>query len=171
MRIVMAVSKDGYVARGPSDDMSWLGATDKAVFRILTGVNGDVAVGRGTACYMPRELPGRSLVYLSSRGRQTGKSWGTLEQFHRLAKHGWLIGGPRLALLALEAGYVDEVHLCRSDRCAFPDTHEDDPIVDPITPWLTDHLCTALPTSSGWVLELETRLLDVTVECWRHRGD
>ncbi len=45
MRLIMGVSADGYVAMDDEDDMSWLGETDKKVFRIITGVGGVCAVG------------------------------------------------------------------------------------------------------------------------------
>lgn len=159
----MAVSKDGWMARWLDDDMSWLGATDKAVFRILTGVNGAIGAGRRTAETMPRRLPGRNLTVLSSMGKHT-----TLNQFYDRHPDGWLIGGPRLALLALDLGLVDEVHLCRSDRMAFP-VFEDAPITDLLTPWLEARKYD-VTIDEGWRRELETSILDVTVECWRRHG-
>ncbi|KFH18455.1 hypothetical protein ELZ19_06970 [Brucella abortus] len=167
MRLVMATSRDGWMARRADDDMSWLGATDKAVFRILTGVDGTVAVGSRTAEHMPRTLGGRRVLVLSASGRRAFQSWGTLEDFHRVHPDGWLIGGPSLALLALERGYVDEVHLCRSDRFAFPDP-EARAVEDVVTPWLSER-SEGLFHREGWRREMETTLLDVTVECWRRR--
>lgn len=170
MRIIMAVSRDGYVARCRRDDMSWLGATDKAVFRILTGVGGEVAVGRTTADCMPKYLPGRNVRVLSRDGYEPFSSWGTLDEFYKQVPDGWLIGGQTVAMAALVQGYVDEVHLCRSDRMAFP-CPGDFPTEDMLTPWLEanrhehDYL-----RNRWWELEMTTEVLDVTVECWRRRS-
>ena len=160
MRIVMAVSKDGWMARRLDDNMRWLGPTDKAVFRILTGVGGYVAVGGNSRRCMPGRLIGRNLTVLSSKGPAT------LFDFYCRHPDGWLVGGPRLALLALDLGYVDEVHLCRSDRMAFP---EPGALEDLLTPWLGARKYDAI-SDEGWRQEMETTVLDVTVECWRRRG-
>lgn len=149
----MAISKDGYVARARHDNMRWLGATDKAVFRVLTGVDARLGVSARTAQCMPPTLEGRSLIQLSTKGM-------TLEAFHtQWGRDTWLIGGQTLCMLALDAGYVQEVHLCRSDRMAFPS--RPDAISDEITPYMKKR-------SKHWKMMLETQINDVTVECW-HR--
>lgn len=155
MNIIMAVSKDGYVARGPTDDMSWLGGEDKAVFRILTGVGGMVAVSRKTANLMPKHLEGRTLLALSSREEADGD----LEDFSRRHNVRWLAGGQTLALVALRRALVGEVHICRSDRSAFP-RHPDMAIPDLLTPYMQ--------RGPMWNRAMRTRLFDVTVECWRY---
>ena len=110
MRIIMAVSSDGFLCRGPDDDMSWTGPTDKLLFRALTGVGGVCAAGAKTWDMMPgtRGRPamnGRRLARLSRSGY-------TLQEFHYRYPHGWLIGGPTVAKAAIAQGMVDEVHLC-----------------------------------------------------------
>ncbi len=168
----MAVSRDGYMSRRCDDDMSWLGPTDKAIFRILTGVGGVVAVSRRTAENMPNLLEGRNLHVLSAVERAGHKkSWGTLRRFAAEHPGGWLVGGPTLALIALQEDCVDEIHLCRSDRSAFPDLrYPADTRVDVLTPWLENHGFEP-GMKDWWHLALSTRILDTTVECWqRFRG-
>ena len=89
MRLLMAVSGDGFLCRGPSDDMSWTGKVDKLLFRVLTGVGRVCAVGSTTRRVM-RDLPGRTLLELSCADH-TGY---TLEMFARDHPGGWLLGGP-----------------------------------------------------------------------------
>ncbi len=164
LKIVMAVSRDGYMSREYGDTMKWLGPTDKAVFRILTGVGGEIAVGRHTAEHMPNLLEGRNLHVLS----RAGIAGSTLRRF--VAEHpgGWLAGGPTLALIALQEDYVDEVHLCRSDRSAFPDPrYPAYTRADVLTPWLENHGFEPC-VKDWWHLALSTRILDTKVECW-HR--
>lgn len=172
----MAVSRDGYVARSPEDDMSWLGKTDKAIFRILTGVGQECAISAWSCHLIPGNegrLPGRSLHPLSREGfhhadEENGKlgAWGTLDEFYNAHPDGWLLGGQALAIDALEARYVDEVHLCRSDRSAFPDPKL--AMADELTGWLR-----ARPFRPGreewWANDMNTIINDVRVECWRRQ--
>lgn len=111
MKLVMAVSADGYVARDGNDDMSWTGHLDKAVFRILTSVGPEpLAVGRRTKIIMPRTLPGRNMFTISSSGLGDG----SLDEYYNRYRDGWLIGGQTVALAAKERGMISEVHLCRT---------------------------------------------------------
>lgn len=158
MKLLMAVSKDGFVARSSDDDMSWLGAIDKAVFRILTGVGGVVGCSLKTAKLMPKQLPGRQIVHISRCYRPEILTY-SLAEFNRYYPGAWLIGGPTLAIAALANGYIKEVHLCRSDRQAFP-------APDGIPDFITDRLRHTV----GFDLEMKSHVLDVTVECWKKHG-
>ena len=136
LKIVMAVSKDGFVSFGPDDDMSWTGPDDKRAFRLLTAVGGVLGAGRRTFEMLPR-LKGRRVVCLSTRpvmvenaaareGQQFPFSDGpmpadaayeralTLGQFAHQHSTGWLIGGQTVALEALAIGLVDQVFLCHA---------------------------------------------------------
>jgi dihydrofolate reductase len=150
MRLIMAVSSDGYVARCHGDTMDWLGRDDKAVFRLLTAT-GDraLACGTGTAPLLP-PMVGRK-VYALSRD-----DYG-LSHFEQSHPNGWLIGGQTIALSALGQMYLSEVHLCRSDRMAFP---VDGAIRDLITERLM---------RENWDCDMKTRVGDVVVEAWRPR--
>ncbi len=103
MRLLMAVSADGFLCKGPTDDMTWTGRTDKLLFRILTGVGRICAAGSTTRDLM-RSLPGRTLLELSRDGY-------TLKDFATEYPDGWLLGGPTVAAAALEAGLVSEVYI------------------------------------------------------------
>ncbi|UFK26695.1 dihydrofolate reductase [Roseobacter phage RDJL6] len=159
MKLVMAVSADGYLAREKNDKMNWLGATDKAVFRILTGVGGHCATSAKTAECMPKTLQGRDLTVLSTKGM-------TLKTFAEWKPDGWLLGGPSLALQALELDLLTEVHICRSNRYAFPDCMAAGSIPDVVTRFLKDHQ--RFPgVTDWWHLGLETPVGDLKVERWK----
>lgn len=117
MRLVMGVSADGYVSRGPDDKMGWLGPDDKRVFRVLTGVDGLCAVSARTAELMP-QLTGRDVVIVTRE--PSGKDEMKLEWLENLARPVWLLGGQTLALAAKALHLIDEVHLVVSGRRAFP---------------------------------------------------
>lgn len=164
MRAILAVSADGYLAKGQNDDMTWSGPTDKAIFRILTCTGSLMAASRNTVRLMPSKLPGRTLVALSSQGYVEHESWGTLHEFSVAYPDAWLIGGPKLVMQALEAGMLHEVHLCRSLRQALPEP-EALPIEDEITPWLKSSSNKAEITP--WFKNTQTLVNDVLVEFWR----
>lgn len=120
MKLIMAVSKDGYVARERDDDMSWTGPFDKAVFRLLTMVGGEMACGPKTYELMPKDFGGRTLHRLSTRPRAYLQGVRDLHWFQANHPDGWLLGGQLIALNAIEMGLVDEAFVCMSDRRVYP---------------------------------------------------
>ena len=124
MRLIMAVSADGFVARGPDDNMFWLGPYDKAVFKLLTtsGVEPTLIRSRRTEMAMPKVLLGRRLITVSRSGL-------TLKQAGAQYPSAWLVGGQELATVAFgERGMLSDVYICKSDRRCFdgiPSTLED----------------------------------------------
>lgn len=189
LKLILAVSADGYFARGPSDDMRWTGATDKKVFKLLTSVGAVCGVGSSTFRQMPR-LKGRRLVPLSRRpdpvpnyrvdelDARPGSAvpdWAamvtpmTLGRFAHAYPEAWLLGGPTVAQEALEIGLVDQVYLCRSptvlhgEQPAFKALYRDE-----ITPWLQ---CRGERQNAGipWSREQRIQLDGVTVDCWSRK--
>lgn len=111
MKLIMAISGNGYVAMGPEDDMSWTGPVDKAVFKLLTSTSEVLAVSAKTLEFMPNELPGRGRLYALSTNPRRGVA---LEDFAAVHPNAWLLGGQELALYALKNGFVDKAYLCRA---------------------------------------------------------
>lgn len=103
-KLLMAVSSDGFLARGPDDDMRWTGHSDKKLFRLLTETSPDsiVLAGRKTAELLP-VLP-RRRVKVISRDHTKGI---TLQEASWAHGNSWLIGGPSVALEAVQANLVD----------------------------------------------------------------
>lgn len=116
MRLLLASSADGYLARGPEDDMKWTGPIDKAVFRLLTLSNGNdvLLAGSRTFDQMPK-LPGRTMERLS-RERWDHESWKSIDLAAAAACYpdAWLIGGPTVAREALQLGLVRRAFICVS---------------------------------------------------------
>ena len=111
MKLILAVSKDGWFCRSPDDRLEWLGREDMALFRALTSTDGGVClVSQKTRALMPAELPGRTLY---SIGRDHIPCLNP-------AQPGWLLGGPTIAHACLDAKLVTEAHVCHSDRYAYP---------------------------------------------------
>jgi len=110
MKLIMAVSGNGYVANGPEDDMSWTGPIDKAVFKLLTSTSDVLAVSAKSLQYMPKALPGRGKLYGLSTDPRRGVQ---LEDFAAMFPDAWLLGGQELAMFAMKNGFVDRAYICR----------------------------------------------------------
>lgn len=115
MRLLLAVSADGYLARGPDDDMRWTGPLDKAAFRLLTLSDEEVLLaGSRTFDQMP-PLPGRTMLRLSREDRPYGKHKRLdLDVAAQCHPNAWLIGGPTVAEEALRRGMIDRAFICVS---------------------------------------------------------
>lgn len=153
LRLVMAVSDDGFVCRGPDDDMSWTGHNDKRAFRLLTSVGAILGAGRVTAAAMPGHLPGRTLHVLSNSGL-------TLGAFAFRFPGAWLIGGQTIAMEGLRTGLVTEVHICRNPA------RLGHGVRDEMTPWMASRGETANP-GRPWTSHSSVYVGDVKVEAWR----
>lgn len=117
MKLILGVSKDGYFARSKHDNMSWLGSTDKQLFKMFTNMDGGVCiVSRRTAKSMPKELPGRRLIEV---GREIN-----MDVMNETFPHAWLLGGPTLALYCIQENLISEAIICESDRYAFPEKNK-----------------------------------------------
>ena len=109
MRLIMAISADGFVARDDRDDMSWTGQRDKWAFRLLTSVGGRCVAGSTTANLLPT-LPGRTVQAISSVGMGLDSAY-----FKHGFEDAWLLGGQTLAVSAFQRGYIDEAFICYSE--------------------------------------------------------
>lgn len=182
LKLIMAISKDGFVSLGPDDDMLWTGPDDKRAFRLLTSVGGVLGAGRRTFENLPR-LKGRRVICLSTRrgfienvaareARQLPFLDGpipddaayeemlTLGQFAYRYPDAWLIGGQTVALEALSLGLVDQVFLCHAP-------------IELHRSGLFDHRVAQLelitPRISSWSRQERLRLGGTTVEAWRRK--
>lgn len=109
LKLIMAVSNDGFTARGPTDNMRWTGFSDKQAFKLLMSTHPILLVGRQTHDVMPA-LPYRRVVCIS-RNPDKGLSLGqAMTEF----PDAWLGGGTKVAVAALEAGLVGLAYICRS---------------------------------------------------------
>lgn len=192
LKLILAVSADGYFARGPEDDMSWTSPADKRAFRLLTSVGAVCGVGSRTWRQMP-DLPGRRLVPISRSGLVLSKASAagklsealfgdgpvradlaipttqslTLGRFAHLHPNGWLLGGPTVAQEALDCCLVDQVYLCRSSAVL----HGEQPAFkalyrDDITPWLMrqgERENAGIPWRRAQRIRFDDTL---TVDCW-----
>lgn len=109
MKLILAVSADGFVAKGPVDDMSWTGKLDKAIFKLLTlSGNNQLWAGYTTYCQMP--ILAHRTVHPISRDNEKGYSLSS----NLFKEDDWLIGGQTVAIEAIKSNLIDELCLCHS---------------------------------------------------------
>lgn len=148
LKLVMAISGHGYTSLKEDDRMTWTGADDKAAFRLLTMTGSRVCgVSEKTGRLMPKHLENRRLVRLSSKGT-------TLYQFWRDNPGATLLGGQTIALEAIGADMLDEVHLCRVETGQLPGAGAQ------------KELIRRNLRVYNWDLTATTRVGSVTVEHW-----
>jgi len=162
LNAILAVGRDGFMARSQDDDMRWTGQTDKAIFKLLTSVGQVIGLSNRTADLLPPAgLPGRHIARLS---RQPGHY--TLEDFAENNPGAWLGGGYALTTAALELNLVRAVFICHLDRdCCGPKGRVAYPgaLEDPTRLYLTGQTGLRLK----WKLENTVHLGDVTVAIHR----
>lgn len=108
MKLILAVSADGYLCKGSDDDMSWTGPVDKAIFKLLTMDGGCLWAGSKTYNILPH-LPDRKVHNL----RQ--ESYTRILADRKMYVNDWLIGGPTLALEALIDGLINTAYICQNN--------------------------------------------------------
>lgn len=122
MKLILAVSGDGFLCRGPEDDMKWTGPLDKFIFKLLTLSDGATLLAGSTTFSQLPILPGRKVVRIS-RGQYPGAL--SLPMAQQAYPDGWLLGGPTVARAALEQGLVSKAYICRSPNRLMHGIHLD----------------------------------------------
>lgn len=113
MKLIMAMSADGYFAKDSDDDMSWTDHTDKLIFRLMTLSDGNVLLAGRTTYNLLPPLKGRVIRCLTTKPRADGEL--TLNQAREWFPNAWLIGGPIVAAAAVQQGYVDRFIFVRNE--------------------------------------------------------
>jgi len=160
LNVILAVGRDGFMARGSEDNMQWTGQTDKAIFKLLTSVGQIIGMSNRSADLLPpKGLPGRQVVRLSRTGYQ-------LMDFAENNPGAWLGGGYTLTKEALELDLVRAVFVCHLDRdCCGPKGRAAYPgaLEDPTRLYLTGQGS----VQRKWKLENTVHLGDVAVAIHR----
>lgn len=158
MKLLMAISKDGFVCKDENDDMSWTSKTDKKIFRLLTQTDGH-------GPYLPQLFcgykTGKLLPKLKNRQINIIEDWvefgfgyiddnGAFNAVDTCLEDGHLIGGQKTALKAFERILIHKAYICRSE------VELGDGVKDKITPIL----------KKRFSLSDTIKINDVTVEIW-----
>lgn len=160
LNLILAVGRDGFMARSYEDPMQWTGQTDKAVFKLLTSVGQVVGMSNRSADLLPpKGLVGRTVVRISRTGL-------LLHEFAERYPGSWLGAGSTLTRQALEHNYVGAAYICHLDRdCCGPAGRAAYPhaLEDPTRLYLTG----MQGAHRGWRQEHTIKIGDVTVAVHR----
>lgn len=131
MKLILARSQDGFLCRDALDDMRWTGKLDKLIFKLLTISDGQpLAVGSATAELLP-QLVGRQIIIVSRqpKAHAINRLWApvyTLEDLNHYHPDCWLIGGPTVALAALQQGFIKRAFICNIPTALKAGIHSQD---------------------------------------------
>lgn len=105
MKAIFVESLNGYMAKGPDDDMLWTPSLDKKIFRLFTSAYGGVCIcSRNTYNLLPRKMIGdvNRRFIVATRTGQT-----TLRSLNKIYPNAVLIGGPTFLKSAFDEGVID----------------------------------------------------------------
>lgn len=105
MKAIFVESGNGYLAKGPDDDMSWTPSLDKKIFKLLTYVYGGICVcSKRTYELLPLKMRNDSNRTFICADRTGSRS---LQHLNILFPNAVLIGGPTFLKAAFDAGVID----------------------------------------------------------------
>lgn len=105
MKAVFVESLNGYLARGPNDDMSWTPSLDKKLFKLLTFAYGAVCVcSRRTFDLLPENVRmDKKRMFLVAKRSGDMSLWQLNHDFPNAV----LVGGPVFMRAAYDLGVID----------------------------------------------------------------
>ena len=125
--LLMALTADGMIARGPSHFPDWTSRQDKAMFKKVTQKAGVLIMGSRTYDAIGKPLPGRKNIVLT-RNKQRRSTHPDLEftdskpaeLVDRLQREGFteviLAGGATINTLFARQGLIDEIQVTYSPK-------------------------------------------------------
>jgi len=127
MIAIYAISNNGYMARGPNDDMSWTSSLDKKIFNLLTTAFGDCVSSKTSYHLLPQKMrddPMRN-IYIAER---TGKK--SLVELNRRNPKIVLIGGPTILKAAYDLNILHTIIVTKVKIDIMGDPKYKDPLAD-----------------------------------------
>lgn len=120
--LLMALTVDGKIARGPEDFPDWTGSEDKRMFKEATLKAGVLIMGSKTYDTIGRPLPGRKNIVLSRDTSRVSQQKDLVftskkprELLSELNQEGYktvvLAGGSQINTLFVRDDLIDEIHV------------------------------------------------------------
>jgi dihydrofolate reductase len=120
--LLMALTVDGKIARGPEDFPDWTGTEDKRMFKNSTLKAGVLIMGSKTYDTIGKPLPGRKNIVLSRNKSRVSRHENLVftskkpqEVISALRKEGYktviLAGGSQINTLFARDDLIDEIHV------------------------------------------------------------
>ena len=128
MKAIFVESYNGYLAKGPNDDMSWTPSLDKKIFKLLTYAYGGVCVvSRNTYQLLPKKMlhdGNRKFIIAEKCGPNS------LYKLNMYYPDAVLIGGPRFLMAAYEANVIDTFIITTTEARIHNNAQYENPFID-----------------------------------------
>lgn len=128
MKAIFVESKNGYLAKGADDDMSWTPSLDKKLFKLLTYVYGGVCVvSLNTYQLLPKKM-----LFDENRKFIIAEKWGpcSLYNLNKSYPNAVLIGGPKFLRAAYEAKVIDTFIVTTTENTIKNNSRYENPFID-----------------------------------------
>ncbi len=106
MIAILVESKNGYMAKGPNDNMSWTPVLDKQIFQLLTTFNNVCICSKHTYTLLPQKMlsdPAREFIVAERVGSKS------LPALNIVYPNACLIGGPEFLKSAYNLSVIDTI--------------------------------------------------------------
>ena len=138
MKAIFVESKNGYLAKGPEDDMTWTPSLDKKIFKLLTYVYGGVCV---VSPHTYQLLP-KKMLYEGDRRFIIAEKYGprSLYNLNKAYPDAVLIGGPKFLKAAYDAKVIDTFIVTTTENVIKNNSRYENPFIDELL--LIEPCCT-----------------------------
>ena len=128
MKAIFVESKNGYLAKGADDDMSWTPSLDKKLFKLLTYAYGGVCVvSLNTYQLLPKKMlfdENRKFIIAEKCGPRS------LYNLNKAYPNAVLIGGPKFLRAAYEAKVIDTFIVTTTENTIKNNSRYENPFID-----------------------------------------
>ena len=125
MKALYATSFNGYMAKGPDDDMSWTGKVDKQLFKLITTVAQVCVISKNLSNMLPDKVlkdPNRKFIICDKDVDERN-----LRKCNFWYSDAILLGGPLFIKEALKEDVIDMVIECVVQDVIFANTRYEKP--------------------------------------------
>ena len=128
MKAIFVESSNGYLAKGPDDNMSWTPLLDKKIFKLLTYVYGGICIcSKRTYGLLPLKMRNDSNRTFICADRTGPRS---LQHLNMVFPNAVLIGGPTFLKAAFDAGVIDTFIVTTVEKTIKNNSKYENPFLD-----------------------------------------
>lgn len=128
MKAIFVESQNGYLAKGPDDDMSWTPSLDKKLFKLLSLAFGGVYVcSRRTYMLLPKKMvldENRKFIIAEKAGINS------LYHLNKMFPNAVLLGGPTFLKAAYNAKVIDSFIITTVEQRIRNNRKYENPFID-----------------------------------------
>lgn len=134
MKAIFAESLNGYLAKGPNDDMSWTPKLDKKLFKLLSIVLGGVYFcSRHTFNLLPKKMTSDPNRHFEVVDRQySDEDW---KRAGQVFKNAIILGGPTFLKVVYDKGLIDTFIITTTLKTIQGQPGYENPFIEILNTW------------------------------------